>query len=259
MGGVSRVLEDARQSLGPEPGVLDFHWTRGLLRQFLGEYPLAISDLERAAVQVSGEDQHWECCWCASNLAVASLEQGDPVAAARWAEKLEEMAGRVGDGVERPAAAAIQALVRTAVDPGAWADLERSLANIRAADGRAMLSVLSNFAAEWALAQGRADQARSLAEEALAAATAVSRPSQAMVARAVLGRLALARGDSREVAAQLSELATTQALGTWAVSARARATAERLRNEVSSVPARPTRSSAQGDHTAGEESVPCHT
>ena len=232
MGGVSRIIEEASPPLGPEPDVLDFHWTRGLVRRFLGEYPLALADLERATVQTSREERHWESCWCTSTLVLTSLEHGEEVAAARWARALEEVAGRVGDSVLHPAARAVQAMVETPRGPSAWTAFARSLGEVRAADGKAMLSVLSSFGAERALAEGRLEQARGLAEAALSAATAVSRPSQAMVARAILGRLALARGDSLEVAAHLAELEVVLALGPWAASARARASVARLRDEL---------------------------
>jgi len=232
MASVARVLEEATRSLGPEPEALEFYWARGLVSRFLGDYAPAIRDLERAASQTSGEDRHWEYCWCANALSLAELERGDPRAAARWASRAEEVARRIGEGAERPAAAALRALASMGEDPGAWASFSRSLEAVRAADGKGMLSCLANLAAERALTEGNGRRARELAEEALAAATAVSQRSQVMVARALLARQAMARADAREVASQLSELEAALSLGRWAASARARAAAEKVRDDA---------------------------
>jgi len=232
MANVSRVLEEAADSLGPDPGAVDFYWTRGLMGRFLGDYPRAVRDLERAALQTSSEDRHWEYCWCVNALSLAELERGNLDEAARWAERAEEVAKRVGEGVERPAAAAIQALAKTYVDPRAWSAFARSLDDVRAADGKAVLSILANFAAERALAEGANDRAKEFAEEALVSATAVSQRSQAMVARALLAQHDLARGDLRAAALHLPELRAGLALGPWEASARARAAAERVQSDI---------------------------
>ena len=196
MNRVVAVLEETKRALGPDPDVLDFYWTRGLLRRYRGEYPLAISDLERAALETTRDERHWERCWCLNALALAELERGETSAAARWAAQLEEVAARTGDGVERSAAAAIQALAELVVEPQAWRRFDRALEEVRRADGKVMFSLLANFAAERAFEQGCAERAPStLAKAALVAATGVSQRSQALVARATLARLATARGD----------------------------------------------------------------
>ena len=231
MNRVVAVLEETKRALGPDPDVLDFYWTRGLLRRYRGEYLLAISDLERAALETTRDERHWERCWCLNALALAELERGETSAAARWAAQLEEVAARTGDGVERSAAAAIQALAELVVEPQAWRRFDRALEEVRRADGKVMFSLLANFAAERAFEQGCAERAHTLAKAALVAATGVSQRSQALVARATLARLATARGDESAVREEIALIDAELLSGPETLSARARAAAERARAE----------------------------
>jgi len=193
MRSVARVLDDASATLGPDPPVLDFRWTRGLLRRFLGAAG-ALEDLAWAAAQTASEERHWERSWCLLALSVASLEKGDAASAARWALELEEVASHVGDGVEQPAARALLAITALGARDEGWEVLDAALARVREADGKVMLAVLANLASERAATRGQQHRSQLYAEMALSAATAVAQPSEALLARAQLVLLALQRG-----------------------------------------------------------------
>ena len=224
MRSVARTLEDAAAALGPDPPILDFRWTRGLLRRFQGTGG-ALEDLAWAAAQTASQGRHWERSWCLLSLAVAALEKGDAAAAERWAVELEEVASHVGDGVEQPAALALRAMATFPTRDEDWERLDAALDRVRKADGKVMLAVLANLASERAAPGGQQRRARDYAETALAAATAVAQPSEALLARAQLVLLALRRGDESAAAEIARELDSSLALGPWATTARARAVA----------------------------------
>lgn len=231
MRSVASALDEAVAMLGPDPPLLDFRWTRGLLRRFLGTEG-ALEDLAWAATQTASEQRHWERSWCLLSLAVAGLERGDAAAAERWAGELEEVASHVGDGVEQPAARALRAMAALPGRDDEWTALDAALDEVRAADGKAMLAVLANLASERAAACRRQDRVRGYAETALVAATAVGQASEALLARAQLAQLAVGGEGGPAAAAIASELDAALALGPWAANARARAAAAAARAAV---------------------------
>jgi len=224
MRSVARTLDEAVVTLGPDPPLLDFRWTRGLLRRFQGADGV-LEDLAWAAAQTASEERHWERSWCLLSLAVAALEKGDAVSAERWAVELEEVASHIGDGVEQPAAHALRAMAALSTRDEGWEALDAALDRVREADGKVMLAVLANLASERAAALGQQRRARRYAEAALAAATAVDQPSEVLLARAQLVLLALRRGDDSGAAEMARALDSSLALGPWATTARARAAA----------------------------------
>jgi hypothetical protein len=92
--------------------------------------------------------------------------------------------------------------------------------------------VLGNLASERALAAGQQERARSYAETALAAATAVGQASEALLARARLAQMALRAGGVPTAAEIARDLDAALALGPWAATARARAAAAEARTAV---------------------------
>jgi hypothetical protein len=90
-----------------------------------------------------------------------------------------------------PFADALAALARQRLgEAGAAGAVEASLAALRERDAKAQLAYALNQAAQLALGLGHATDASRLATEALAAATAVRRPSQIARARATLAAAA---------------------------------------------------------------------
>jgi len=119
-------------------------------------------------------------------------------------------------------------LAELVVEPQAWHHFDRALEEVHREVGKVIFSLLANFAAERASEQGSAERALALAKAALVAATAVSQHSQALVARASLARLAMARGDARAVREAVALIDAELLSGPGTLSARARAAAERV-------------------------------
>jgi hypothetical protein len=104
----------------------------------------------------------------------------------------------MSEGSELAAAQALQALERfIRGETGADLSLEQELEGLRSVDAKGMAAYVLVVAAECDAESGRFDAAERRADEALALATAVNRRSQMALARAVLGRVASARGDHR--------------------------------------------------------------
>lgn len=111
----------------------------------------------------------------------------------------------MSEGSEPAVAAALAALARRAAgEPGATADLDRAVADLVRVDAKAMLAYVQTSAAAQDLEAGETAQAQRRAQQALVAASVVGRRSEMAVARALLGRAALARGDRATADAELS-------------------------------------------------------
>ena len=128
---------------------------------------------------------------------------------------------KLAAGSEAPFIRALAGLSRLGLgDPGAFADVERALKELRLVDSKAHVAYVLNALAEHHANSGRIDEARRRAEEALVAAEAVGHRSEAAVARS---RLALSTLD-REAGLALIRACGPDWAKLWVLSARARAT-----------------------------------
>lgn len=184
--------------------ILDVHWGTGLACHYAGEHAQARAELERAIRIARREGEHWSECDCLSHLVLMALEEGRPGEAREACAALLAVAAKMGEGSEAPFAEALLAVSRLALDePGAGIVVDAAVARLREIDSRWMVACISNLSAEVALAAGRSDEAGRRAADALAAASAVGRRTETAHAHALLGRLALARGDEAEARAHL--------------------------------------------------------
>jgi DNA-binding SARP family transcriptional activator len=199
--------------------VLDIPWGRGLLHLHAGEYDAALPLLEQTlALARRTQDRYPE--WDSqARLAMVELERGRPGRALERCRALRELVSQMSEGSEPAFTAALEALARQALD-GTDA-VEAALDELRRLDSRWMLAYVLTFAASHDLERGLPDRAGARAAEALRAADAVGRRSEAALAQAILARVALARGDAAEARRHLEgPLADFSA--PHAVSARAR-------------------------------------
>jgi hypothetical protein len=134
------------------------------------------------------------------------LETGHAADARAQIGALVEVAGKMHDGSERAIAAALAVLAERAVSPVATTRLEEAIRALVAADTKAMLAYVLNAAATQDLDAGDVAAAEERAGAALAAAAVVGRRSEIAVARSLLGRAALARGDDAPAKAHLDAL-----------------------------------------------------
>ena len=202
------LIGEARTLLGAEadrlPGVA---WAAGLLARFTGDRPAATQAFEAAIEGFAREEAHWERCQALTHRVMLALEGGDADEARRRCGPLVEVAGKMTDGSEAAVAVALCALVeRPGAGPEAAARFEAAVAALVAADTKAMLAYVLNAAATQDLVAGELAAAEAHAGAALAAAAVVGRRSEIAVARALLGRAALARGDAARARAQLDAL-----------------------------------------------------
>ena len=200
---------------------LEMTWGRGLVHAFDGLDEAAVPLLERAAALAELESDHWATTQALTRVARLALERRRPGEAIERCRALEPVLAKLAAGSEAPFIRALAGLSRLGLgDPGAFADVERALRELRLVDSKAHVAYVLNALAEHHANSGRIDEARRRAEEALVAAEAVGHRSEAAVARS---RLALSTLD-REAALALIRACGPDWAKLWVLSARARAT-----------------------------------
>ena len=230
MGRAEGMLGEARAILGADADAgLHFAWGQGLLHRFRGEASRGRVLLERALGLARAAEDHWAECECAFVLTQLELEESEAPRAAALCEDVLPVAQKMGEGSEEPVARALSALACVAASDGVEGRerLDAAIARLRQVDAKGMLAYVLNFAASIELARGRREAARTRASEALRAAEAVVRRTQVVLARAVLGRVAVAEGDRATAVASL-EAARADLAAPLGVSARAHAAARDL-------------------------------
>lgn len=177
--------------------VMEIEWGRGLLARNDGDLAGARQSLARAVALARGAENHWREYECMVWLATVVFEAGHFDEVPPLVEQIVAAAARMGD-MTAPFAQGLAALSRLRMEgtdeghAGAAAALAASLEALRSLDDKAHLAYLLNEAAALALEEGHAEAAAVYANEALAAARAVRRPSEVAVA---LARLVSADGD----------------------------------------------------------------
>jgi DNA-binding SARP family transcriptional activator len=200
------MIVEARASLGP-PGdhLANLAWARGLLERFRGEIPPAMMALGDALEGYRRQRSPWEIFQVLSMAVTCHLEAGEAVAALERCGELGEVAAMMAEGSEPTVAVALEALARLALgQPGAERAAEDATRALKDLDAKAVLAYVLCGLAEHALAAGALDAAERWAGEALTTAALVDRRSEIGVARALLGRVALARNDRTVAAAHLA-------------------------------------------------------
>jgi DNA-binding SARP family transcriptional activator len=200
------MIGEARATLGPAGDRLAYvAWARGLLGRYCGEIGPATAALAEAAQAYEREQSAWETCLVTSAAVLCHLESGDGRAALDRCAALSEVAGKLPEGSEPAMAAALEALARLALDePGAARAAAEAARALEELDAKAMLAYVLCGVADHALARGAVDEAERRAGEALTLAALVDRRSEVAVARALLGQIALARGDRAGATAHLA-------------------------------------------------------
>ena len=193
----SAMIDEARALLGADAGrIARLAWATGLLARYTGDRPAAASALDAAIEGFEREHAHWERFQAMAQRVLLELERGSPAEALARCGPLAEVATRMAEGSELAVAGALAALAHRALAlPGTADGVEGAIQGLAAADAKAMLAYVLNATATADLAAGDAAAADRHASAALAAAEAVGRRSEVAVARSLLGRAALARGE----------------------------------------------------------------
>ncbi|HSP15184.1 MAG TPA: BTAD domain-containing putative transcriptional regulator [Thermoanaerobaculia bacterium] len=191
---IERDIPRAQSLLGEVESIIrevggehvEIHLGLGYLHAHRGDKELAISELQRAFDMASRARDHWRE-WCAgARLLTLALEWRDFDAARRWCERLEPVAEKMPGGSEGVKTEMLAAVLRYAT-LGDEANLRAKLEELRIVDSKSDLAWSLAYVAELELERGEMEKARRDAQEALAAAETVGRPSDAAIARLILG------------------------------------------------------------------------
>lgn len=228
----ARRLADEAFDLADKHGIeTDVVWlARALLRHQEGDLDgasFAFGEVIRLGRLA--RDRWWECPALA-RMVMVELDRGEPGGALALAREAEEQARRMDDDPQAAFARALGALAeaRDPADPA----LDEALEELRGLDSLWKIGHVQSYAAEFELERGRADVARERAEETLAAARVLDRPSLLAVAQGLLARCAVLQGCPEEAARHLKAPEITRPH--HRLSHRARQVVRRAREAVGS-------------------------
>ncbi len=170
----------------------------GLIQHLDGAYEEAAASLERA-LRLAPEGAPWEECVILARLAFIDLERGRPERVRARTARMRAVAPRFGDTGDALLADALDlAACRASGERVPERELDAVLAHLET-DARVHFARLACLLAEGDIEAGHHAEARARLERACTAARSVSRPSLVVLARALLARCELLRGD-REAA-----------------------------------------------------------
>jgi ATP/maltotriose-dependent transcriptional regulator MalT len=153
------------------------------------------------------------------HLVVVHQQRGDWDGAWRHCGDLVALGEKLRGGSEAPFSRALWALTCLAQGhPAAAAPLDAAIEKLRAADAKHRLAYALTRAAALDLARGETAAARARAEEAMRAASALGRPTEAILAAVTLARVCLDQGDRETAARLVRELRDRPATGAAAVA-----------------------------------------
>ena len=206
--------------------ITELDWGVGLVARWDGDLDAAHRMMSRAFALAQLKEDHWREIECLTWRAKIDLERGDFVQVAADAREIARVSERIGVPLQ-PVAETLRALAE--YQPGersARAALDNALAGLREFDDKANLAYVLNQCASIALTEGDGRRARLLADEALAAAKAVRRITETVVANALLVVASIELNDAaaaRRHFTDLSALPDGRILSARAASALARA------------------------------------
>ena len=183
-----RLLEEA-EGLATKAGIEHFEIPLGFgyFYAHVGDAANAIPRLEEAYAMAVRAQDHWREWIATSKLAMIALEREDAAEALRLCERLAPAAAKMAGGSEGPVTDMLTALARLIA--GQTADVDRCLQSLRDIDNKGELAYALVFLAEHDQRRGDTRAARERAEEALRAAEAVDRRSEAAIARTLLTQI----------------------------------------------------------------------
>jgi DNA-binding SARP family transcriptional activator len=184
-----RLLLEEAETLAARSGVDHSELPLGLgyFYAHVGDDARAIPLLERAYAMAVRAQDHWREWIAMSRLATMALERDDAAEALRFCQRLAPAAAKMTGGSEGPVTDMLTALAQLISEEPA--DIDRCLQSLRDIDNKGELAYALVFLAERDLRRGDINAARGRAEEALRAAEAVDRRSEAAIARTLLTQI----------------------------------------------------------------------
>lgn len=197
---------------------------RGILRLHQGNLDEAAALFERARLVARRDGDRRAEFMALELLITVELQRGFYDAAGPLCDELLALGEKLREGSEAPFARALHALIRYQADAGTAqrCALHDALMGLRLVDAKQRLTLVLIQAALVELARGDAEAASVVAEEAVAVADALGRPSDVARTRAVAARCAQAAGDG---AAFARHAAALRAMPLDGLSTQARAEA----------------------------------
>ncbi|MFW6193111.1 MAG: hypothetical protein ACOC83_06465, partial [Gemmatimonadota bacterium] len=185
--------------------LIDVPMGLGAIRYHAGDHADAVRHLERALGMARRERDHFRACECLSFLVMLELDADAPEQALARSRELEPVAAKLKGGSDAPFARALGAVARYVLDRNgrsppsgegdAAADLAEALDELRRLDASRKRAYVQTIAAEADLDDGRLEEARRRAEEALRAALRVDHRSGVVRAGALRVRALRALGE----------------------------------------------------------------
>lgn len=175
---------------------IELLWCQGLLQHWDGELGPALASLDRAIALAAREEDRWRHGRCLAAAPMIELERQSPGAALARADVLAQATQGPGDGAEGPLAVALAAIARR-MAAGPAPPVAAALEDLRAPDDKSRLAAVLNAAAAAEQSRHNGAAAGAYATEALAVAQAIGDRSEAVVAQAILARLAPTVADGR--------------------------------------------------------------
>lgn len=187
---------------------------KGMLRAHRGGFEEADALFRRARLVARRDGDRVNEYLALEHLVTLHLERNGLGQCESACSELLTLAEKLREGSELPFARALLALCAMARRRGATSEaFDSALAALRSADSKHRLAFICSSAARYALERESYEDARALGEEALAAATAISRASDMAMALAILVRVAARTGEAAEredLRDRLAELSSQQ-------------------------------------------------
>jgi DNA-binding SARP family transcriptional activator len=185
-----------------EKSFVELDWGRGLVARWDGDLVAAQESMRRALMLARLREDRWREMECLVWIAKIASETGQAAEVAAVCDEIDAIAARIGDG-PAPVADALRtlALMQNHV-PNAERQLKQNLAALRTLDDKAQLAYILNQIAFFHVNNGDWESAKAAATEALAAAQAVNRNTEVIVAKSILAHIMTnidSKGDSREM------------------------------------------------------------
>jgi class 3 adenylate cyclase len=224
--------------------IVELEWAHAHVSRWSGELASAREHITHAVRIAKLRGEPWREIDCLIWSAKISLELKELDSVFGSCKAIDEISVRL-EKTPSPVANALRTLAQMSSDPKRAASLEESLSSLRDLDDKANIAYVLNFGALHELMRERHIAAQAFAAEALAAARAVRRTTEIVVASTTLGRALSAQGDRLAGIACLRQLASDCNFAV--MSARARVAVENASNELGISVARP------GETDGGDE------
>ena len=157
----------------------------GYLLAHQGKADEAAPHLEHALEIAAQQQDHWREWLALSRLVTLALEEGDPQLARQHCARLLPVAAKMHGGSESERSEVLESVARYAM--GEPVDIEAAVVRLRAIDSKSDIAWVLSYLAQ---IEPDHERARRYAGEALVAAEAVGRHSEAVIARTILGQQA---------------------------------------------------------------------